>query len=63
LHLHVMAALVDKAQMGENHRVELYVGGVIWIIEDDVQAGKVKQEIKLVSPRFYLIFYSCIKSG
>ena len=40
-----MAALLSQAKLSDNQRVELYEGGIVWIVQEE--AGKVVREIKL----------------
>jgi hypothetical protein len=42
-----MAALVDRMELSNDQRVELYEEGVTWIVQAAVPGGKVAQEIKL----------------
>jgi hypothetical protein len=42
-----MAALVDRMELSEDQRVELYEEGVMWIVQASEPGGKPAQEIKL----------------
>jgi hypothetical protein len=42
-----MAVLVDRMELSNDQRVELYEEGVTWIVQAAVPGGKAAQEIKL----------------
>ncbi len=45
-----MAALIDLMELGERRRVELYKGGVVWVIEaPGVPGARNAAEIKLTA--------------
>jgi len=42
-----MAEIVDRMELSQNQRVELYEEGVTWIVQEQVPGVKAAQEIKL----------------
>jgi hypothetical protein len=42
-----MAALVDRMELSQHQRVELYEGGVTWIVQEAVSGVKPAQKIRL----------------
>jgi hypothetical protein len=42
-----MAALIDRMELNQHQRMELYEEGVTWLVQDSVPGGKPVQEIKL----------------
>ncbi|HEY6284470.1 MAG TPA: hypothetical protein VIX20_02305 [Ktedonobacteraceae bacterium] len=42
-----MAALVDRMELSQHQRVELYEEGVTWIVQERVPGVKPAQEVKL----------------
>jgi hypothetical protein len=42
-----MAAMIDRMELSQHQRVELYEEGVVWIVQEPGDGGKPKQEIKL----------------
>ena len=42
-----MAAMIDRMELSQHQRAELYEEGVIWIVQEAVPGGKPAQEIKL----------------
>ncbi len=42
-----MAALVDRMELSQHQRVELYEEGVTWIVQEAVAGKQVAKEIKL----------------
>ena len=42
-----MAVIIDRMELSNNQRVELYEEGVTWIVQEQVPGVKAAQEIKL----------------
>ena len=42
-----MAAIIDRMELSNNQRVELYEEGVMWIVQELVPGVKPAQEIRL----------------
>jgi hypothetical protein len=42
-----MATIIDRMELSNNQRVELYEEGVTWIVQEQVPGVKAAQEIKL----------------
>ena len=42
-----MAKIVDRMELSQHQRVELYEEGVTWIVQEQVPGVKAAQEIKL----------------
>ena len=42
-----MAEIVDRMELSQHQRVELYEEGVTWIVQEQVPGVKAAQEIKL----------------
>jgi hypothetical protein len=42
-----MAEIVDRMELSQHQRVELYEEGVTWIVQEQVPGVKTAQEIKL----------------
>jgi hypothetical protein len=42
-----MAEIIDRMELSQHQRVELYEEGVTWLVQEAVPGARVSQEIKL----------------